>query len=156
MKRLLATAQAGGASEDPVLHLMMAQTCLGLGTSLLFILYDIMLYHILFAFYFKLFSRSSSFPFSYFNFFLFFFFFYFSQENLRNVPRKLRKLSSGTVQQILLPILYHPIPYYPDRNISITHSVFSFQRSTLLPHHRISPSFFPLSISFSCNFFFYS
>lgn len=31
VKRLLATAQAGGASEDPVLHLMMAQTCLGLG-----------------------------------------------------------------------------------------------------------------------------
>ena len=33
VKRLLATAQAGGASEDPVLHLMMAQTCLGLGKS---------------------------------------------------------------------------------------------------------------------------
>ena len=36
VKRLLASAQAMGASEDPVLHLMMAQTCLGLGTSLHF------------------------------------------------------------------------------------------------------------------------
>jgi hypothetical protein len=31
-KRLLLTAQAGGASEDPALHLMTARACLGLGT----------------------------------------------------------------------------------------------------------------------------
>ena len=177
VKRLLATAQAGGASEDPVLHLMMAQTCLGLGTSLLFsflLLYLIFSFLILFSFapsylilfspFFlsyllssRTFSRQSHFLILMFSFLFFFFFFLGELEECSKEAQKVIVRYSTT------NLTSHSISYHPILSHSIP-TVVSPLLTLFIAHYSASSSspiafslFFcslPLSSAISSSIFF--